>query len=264
MEEKHEVFGELILLTKPSPFRTFLRYVGYGSIPTILALAAISATLDPYGFGLQEGEELVVAVLWAAVVGFLILFFLYAKNFTVAVYEKGLVYNRRGRKLHEYSYNDIGISNLIERHNHWGVIPLWRIRQIRLSSGAQLTRFSVANFHTFADTLLDVQFNYFTQCLTPENVFKTTISFGNDLELREGQFICDRGLRGERRIPLKHVTNVTAETGKLGSTAIRLIGLDEVRWRVTTLYEISISDLDNLDILMYVVELANSKVDEHV
>ena len=149
------------------------------------------------------------------------------------------------------------MSDIVERTNLWGMIPLYKIRQIIIDDRVTLTRFNTPDFTTFADTLMAAHFDYFAKDLTPKNVFDASIPFGVDFKLEKGQFTFTSIGGNETIIPLDEVKRIDVGDGILHSR-IQLVGVDE-RGGMYNLLDKSMIHFDNLEVLRYVVELANGK-----
>jgi hypothetical protein len=101
-------------------------------------------------------------------------------------------------------------------------------------------------------------FDYFTRELTVDNVFEASLPFGDSLELKEGKFIFTSVGGKETVISLEDVRGVDIGDGILHSR-IQLVG-ENIEGRDNILLDMSMIGVDNLDVIRYVVELANNKI----
>ena len=257
MGQQHVNFGEQILLVKPSAFQAILRFVGYALPGLIIGGFGIGLTIETLVLGGPSEDVVIGLVVLGVGVVFLIIALLYGRYYTIALYEKGIVYNHRGKKLHELGYDEIGLLDIVERTKLWGIIPMYNIRQIIIDVRATLTRFNTPNFTVLADTLMAAHFAYFVKELTSENVFEASIPFGDDFKLKKGQFIFTSIGGNETVIPLEEVKRIDIGDGILHSR-IQLMGTDD-RGGTSTLLDESMLHFSNLEVMRFVVDLANGK-----
>jgi len=212
MQQEHSAFGKLVVHAKASTARMVRRYILF-LIPAIgLGIVGLIGLIDPSVMGM-EGEEWVAFIILGAAVLYVLLMLLFVKPYEVAVYEGGLVWKRRGTKINEISFNNFGVSDVIETTTY-GFIPISKVRNINItgtngnSTSLNLTRTNTPNFHNFADTLIAAQHVYITKDWTPENVFNVTLDFGNELILENGKFLHRKGHRKEKFAALQDVVTV--------------------------------------------------------
>ena len=137
---------------------------------------------------------------------------LFSKSASAELYEGGLVYTT-GKKITEVAFADIkGIkvqtSNFSVGDIQVGTIMLSNTLTICKKEGSDIVLFksSVPNFMVFAVEFSAVFSRWLLKDLTMDNISGAQISFGKDLELRDGQFIFK--LKGENYIPLGDIASI--------------------------------------------------------
>jgi len=283
MKQTHENFGNLVLHAKASLFRMVRRFIIFLTPALALTFIGIVGLIDPAAMDMADEPWVAYIVLGGGILYFIFMIF-FVKPYEVAIYEKGLLYKRRGRKWTEISFENSGLLDIIHT-TRVSFVPVWRARHVTI--GTQInapdgtmeeaqsfaTRFAheatasntfarsnTPKFHNFADTLIAVQLAHMTKDFTTENIFDASISFGENLVLTNGEFIYKKDKRREASVFLKDVQHASLSNRLGGGSWIRLESKPDETGQTRFLLDAFVDKINNLTILHYIVDLANGRV----
>ena len=286
MEQTHEKFGNLVLHVKASTFRLVRRFILFLTPAVALTFIGVVGLINPALMDMADEPWVAYLVLGGGILYFIFMIF-FVKPYEAAIYEKGLTYKRRGTKWTEISFDNSGVTDIVET-TRAGFIPIWRARHLTI--GTQInepdgtmeerpniaTRFAheamtsntfarsnTPKFHMFADTIIVAQLAHLTKGLTAENVFEASLSFGENLVLTGGEFIYKKDKRREASVPLKDVNNASLFNQFDGSgSQIRLESKPDESGKTQFLLDAFVDKINNLAILHYIVDLACGRVEK--
>ena len=239
-------------------------------LPAIVFIAAGAATsMFPE---VMEGEEELMPILLALFFGvgiiFVLLSILRVKSSKAVIYEDGLVHIR-SLKVTEVKFGDIkGIRDWVER-TMWfaAIIPVFALKTrtitIEKKDGAtiQLNKTLVPDFNRFSDKLNSVFTEYLFKGVTKENLNRTSISFGAELELSNGQLLYNKGKKeGKVVIPFDAILSIEISSD---GYYILLVGEEREKKkfkRTDILAAIATGKALNVDAFYRIVQMNNTSV----
>ena len=282
MAQTHENFGNLVFHAKASLFRMIRRIIIF-LVPAVgLTVIGIIGFISPETVVMEE-EPWVAYIVFGAGLLYFIIMLVFVKTYEVAIYEKGLLYRRASKKWTEIDFDNSGISDVIHTTRAY-FIPVWKARHVSIgtqinapdgsmdtpqnfatrfaheaATGNTFARSNTPQFHKFSDTLIATQLEHMTKDLTKENIFETSISFGENLILTDGEFIYRKDKRRESSVPLKDVHKASLFHQFGGGSQLRLEGKPSENGRPNFLLDVMVNNINNLTILHYIVDMANSQ-----
>jgi len=284
MEQTHEKFGNLVLHVKASTFRILRRFILFLTPAVALTFIGVVGLINPALMDMADEPWVAYLVLGGGILYFIFMIF-FVKPYEAAIYEKGLIYKRRGKKWTEISFDNSGVTDMVET-TRVSFVPIWRSRNLTI--GTQInepdgtmdekpnfaTRFAheamasntfvrsnTPNFHEFADTIIATQLAHMTKGLTAGNVFEASLSFGENLVLTNGEFVYKKDKRREASVPLKDVSNASLFNNfDGGGSRIRLESKPDESGKTQFLLDAFVDKINNLAILHFAVDLANGRV----
>jgi len=180
----------------------------------------------------------------------------------VAIYEKGFVHSR-GSQTTEFDFNDIiGIRDLTKRETWFAfIIPVVALKsrivtiEMKDRTAVKLNSTKVPDFKHFANELNAIFTEHLISGVTKENLNQASISFGKELNLRNGQLMYSDG-KSTTIIPFDDILNIeVSDTGH----HIMLIGEEKEKkklTRVDILAQFATETSLNIGALYHIVQMA--------
>ncbi|MCL2828966.1 MAG: hypothetical protein FWD99_09575 [Oscillospiraceae bacterium] len=230
----------------------------------IVALVFIAAGI--VAFVMAESDTDVLYA-WTVLLGlcsipFILRVFTSTRASSVVVYEKGFVHTRSS-KTTKFDFNDIiGIRDLTKKETWFAfILPVValksRVVTIEMKNGTtvKLNQTGVPDFRQFADELSVVFTEHLLSGVTKETLSQISISFGKELELRNGQLFYNDG-KSETVIPFDAILDIeVSDTGH----HIMLIGEEKEKKnfvRTDILAQVASETSLNIGALYHIVQIA--------
>jgi len=182
-------------------------------IPAILFLAfGISLVVRPE---IMYGEDIggmLIPLCFGGGVLLLAMSFIFVRKGTAVLYEGGFVL-ASGAKVKETDFNDVkGILDTKYADKVYG-IPAGNTRIVMIykrdGKGFHVTKAAIPNYDQFCDELSVAISVFLLKGITKDNIADARISFGDKLELAEGQLVHNAGKNGMISIPLDAVREIS-------------------------------------------------------
>ena len=256
--ENETKFGKLLFQCSTTFGKDFRKRLLYLVPALVFITAGIYAQRNP---DLLEPDEItmVLGLFFGAGAFFLLLAVFFVKRSKAFLYEGGIVHTYASKVI-EIDFNDvIGIRDLASKQMWFALIlPIFALKSrditIEKKDGTiiQLSKNKVADINKFADILNSVFTERLLKDVTKQNLSKTTISFGKELELKDGQLLYN----DKTVIPFEEIIKI--ETGD-GGHHIMLIGKEKESKKFTRTDIIAMIAVDkalNIEALYRIVQIA--------
>ena len=223
LTKSKEVFGKEIFKCKASTLRLITTKLLFCSPGLIIGTFAVIELIYP-GF-MNSGRSLdtrfVIAILTAVFI-YCFVPILFFKQYEAVVYEQGLVL-KYGSKVTELGFDDLkGIQFINQTVKLYGIIRTFASSCVNIfpknSKKIALNGFRMPDIERFGNEFSFTYTKYAAKDLNRENIYHANISFGSELELKNGMFI----FKNKKEVPFDDISSITDSQG-----VIWLNGLNE-------------------------------------
>jgi len=248
----------------------------------VLAGLGVLTLIDRYIFVVRYGDQETFIFFLVAFFGiafvFLLLGIMLVKHTELSIFDEGIIFTR-GSKSEHVAFSDLeGINDtktsttVIVTSPAGGLvggliigllasfIPALNPHKIKLrkkdGTTIKLSKSFLHNFKEVAENLHSAYTEYLLKDLSKENLSDANISFGPQLQLRDGQLVYCKNImkKSETIIPFENISNICG-----GADGVVWIdGPKNEKGKAETLAKLSVESLLNIDALDRIVQMAQN------